>query len=409
MYSSDSAADGGALGGIKVLELNMLSPAAFTTVMLADMGADVIRITRPTTGSDPLEAMWDTPRKVAGNWLDRNKRWLQLDLKSPEGVEVFNALAREADVVVDGFRPGVLDRLGLGYEAISANNPGIVYCAMSGFGQTGPYRLRPAHDLDFLALSGVLSMLGRTGSMPTIPMNVVADYAGASMHAALGIMFALFARVRTGRGQKVDISYLDTTLAVLSASPPVTAWLGGGPEPSPDRGIFTAEFPYYSIYADRDGRLMTISATEPWLFANLCEVVGRPDLVSGAMPGGAFSAQPGPEDARVRAGLAEALRARTREEWFELLGAANVCVGIVNDVPAAFADPQVVARDMALRLDSPDVADGVLHPGVAIKLSETPGQVRTLPAAPGQHTDQILRELGYPAATIAAFHDRKLI
>jgi crotonobetainyl-CoA:carnitine CoA-transferase CaiB-like acyl-CoA transferase len=311
--------------------------------------------------------------------------------------------------VVEGFRPGVLARLGIDYETVRQDNPGIVYCSLAGFGQDGPYRLRPAHDLDFLALSGVLSLMGRHGERPTIPMNLIADYAGASLHAALGIMFALYARERTGTGQQVDISYLDTTLAVLAASPPVTAWLGGAAEPSSERGIFTGEFPYYSIYADRDGRLMSISATEPWLFENLCQLIGRPDLSYGAMPGGAFSAAPTGSDAQVRAGIAEALRAKTREEWFEILGAGNVCVGIVNDVPAAFADPQIEHRQMALRLDTPAAEGGVLHPGIPIKLTATPGSVRTMPAGPGEHTDDILRELGYSDTQIDDLHDRKLV
>lgn len=399
----------GALDGVKVLELNLLSPAALTTVMLADMGAEVIRITRPGTNMDPLEAIYDTPRKVAGNWLDRNKRWMQLDLKSAEGLDVFRALALEADVVVEGFRPGVVERLGIGYATVSRHNPGVVYCSLSGFGQDGPYRLRPAHDLDFLALSGVLGLMGRSGQTPVIPMNLIADYAGASLHAALGIMFALFARQRTGTGQQVDIAYLDTTLSVLAASPPVTAWLGGAAEPSPERGIFTGEFPYYSVYADRDGKLMTISATEPWLFANLCGLLGRPELASGAMPGGAFSARPAEADATVRAELAAEFRKKTRQEWFEILGEANVCVGIVNDVPSAFDDPQVRHRQMALRLDSPTAAEGVLHPGVAIKLSETPGGVRSMPAGPGEHTDEILRELGYRDEQITDLRERKVI
>jgi len=399
----------GALDGVKVLELNVLSPAALTTVMLADMGAEVIRITRPSTDIDPLEAIYDTPRKVAGNWLDRNKRWIQLDLKSPDGLGVFRALAQEADVVVEGFRPGVLERLGIDFDTVRRDNPGIVYCSLSGFGQDGPYRLRPAHDLDFLALSGILSLLGGPGQTPVIPMNLIADYAGASLHAALGIMFALFARQRTGTGQQVDISYLDTTLSVLAASPPVTAWLGGAAEPSSQRGIFTGKFPYYSIYADRDGELMTVSATEPWLFTNLCELLGRPELASGAMPGGAFSAEPGERDAEIRAELAAEFRKKTRAEWFQILGQANVCVGIVNDVPSAFADPQVRHRQMALRLDSPAAGDGVLQPGVAIKLSETPGSVRSMPAAPGEHTDEILRELGYSDEQIADLRERKMI
>lgn len=386
----------GPLDGLKVLELSKLTPAAFTTVMLGDMGAEVTRVTAPADGADPLDARFDSPAKVAANWLDRNKRWIALDLKSPRGKDIFRQLAADADVLVEGFRPGVMGRLGLDYESLQETNPRLVYCSMSAFGQDGPYRLRPAHDLDLIALAGVLGMIGPEGTVPPIPMNLIADYGGASMHAALGVMFALFARERSGRGQYVDISYLDTTFAMLSASPPVTAWLAGGESPSRRRGLFTSGYPFYSVYEDRDGQLMTISATEPWIFRNLCEAVGRPELVEGAMQADVFEAEPSEVSARVRAGLQEAFRSRTRAEWFEILGAANVCVGVVATVEDAYSDPQIRHRGMAMTVHHEDPSVGeILQPGFAIRLSDTPASVRRTAPGIAADTDSVLAELGY--------------
>ncbi|MGF1595470.1 MAG: CaiB/BaiF CoA transferase family protein [Acidimicrobiales bacterium] len=392
----------GALEGIRVIECNRVPPGSLATVLLADMGADVVRVVETGgPGDDGDEAAQARRRqRRAGQWVDRNKRSLSLDLKKPEAQEVLHRLAAEADVFVEGFRPGVTARLGADYETLSARNPRLVYCSLSGFGQDGPYRDFPAHDINYLSLAGVLNQLGPPDAEPTIPLNLVADYAGASMHGALGIMFALFARERTGRGQLVDVAYLDTTISLLSAVPSFMAFLGGGPEPRRGVGTFDGTRPYYTTYTCADGKLLSIGSTEPHLWHNFCDAVHRPDLKVAQLEPGEATRGPRPEQVAAKEEVAALLATRGRDEWFELLTAADVCVGKVYEPHEVFDDPQVRHRQMALDLDVGGAE--ALNPGVAIKLSDTPGGVRFPTPLPGSHTDEILAELGYGPDDVAA-------
>jgi len=397
----------GPLEGIQVIECNRVAPGSLCTVLLADMGAEVIRVVEPDrrradrTAPDDASADAGRRRRRAGQWIDRNKRSLSLDLKKPEAQDVLRQLATGADVFVEGFRPGVMGRLGASYEELSALNPRLVYCSLSGFGQDGPYRDFPAHDLNYLSLAGVLNQLGPPDAEPTIPLNLVADYAGASMHGALGIMFALFARERTGRGQLVDVSYLDATISLLCAVPSFMAFLGGGPEPRRGVGTFDGSRPFYTTYECADGKLLSIGSTEPHLWHNFCDAVGRPDLKPAELQPGEHSRGPRPEQVEAKKEVAALMKSRDRDEWYELLTAADVCVGKVYDPGEVFHDPQVRHRNMALDLDiEVEGAEPVLNPGVAIKLSDTPGGVRFPTPLAGSHTDQILDELGFDAAAI---------
>ncbi len=387
----------GALDGITILELARVAPAELPGMLLADMGADVLKLETPGVRNYGPES----PRQAAFSFVNRNKRSITLNLKSPEGQALFRRLAARADVVIEGFRPGVMKRLGADYETLQKANPRLIYCSLSGFGQGGPYRDHPAHDLNYLSLAGVLGLIGERDRKPVIPLNLVADYAGASLHAALGIALALFARERTGRGQHVDISYLDTTISLLAATPNMRFFFSDGVAPKRGDGFLGGSYPYYAIYETRDGKLLTIGCTESWLWENFCKAIGRPDFARFARTPDQFVRAANAEEAAARGEIEAILRSRDRDEWFEFLVARDVCVGKVYDVDEMVRDPQVVHRQMVIEVDHP-VHGKVREFGVAIKLSDTPGTVRTTAPGPGEHTDAVLRELGLGPGDIAA-------
>lgn len=393
----------GALDGIRILELSRMSPAAFCAMLLADMGADVLKIEMPpgagaSKGRDPkaspgLALPEHDARMAAFDFVNRNKRSLVLNLKASQGQEIFRRLAARADVVIEGFRPGVMRRLGGDYETVRAINPGIVYCSLSGFGQDGPYRDLPGHDLNYISLAGVLGLIGESGRKPAIPLNLIADYGGASLHAALGIALALFARQRTGKGQYVDISYLDTAISLLAASPNLRFLFSDGVAPGRGEGFLGGSYPYYAVYEARDGRLLTIGCLEPRLWQNFCRAIGRPDLSRFAFAPDQFARSANTEEAHARQEIEAIMKTRNRDEWFDFLAKHDVCVGKVYDVEEVFRDPQVLHRRMLAEVEHPAVGQ-VRQAGIAIKLSETPGEIRRLGPTPGQHTDEVLGELG---------------
>ncbi len=396
----------GALDGIKILELARVPPAELPGMLLADMGADVLKIETPggaEHGRDP-----ESERRAAFAFVNRNKRSMTLNLKSPEGQALFRRLAAEADVLVEGFRPGVMRRLGGDYETLRALNPRLVYCSLSGFGQDGPYRDYPAHDLNYLSLAGVLGLIGERDRKPVIPLNLVADYGGAALHGALGIMVALFARERTGRGQQDDISYLDTTVSLLAATPNMRFFFSDGLAPRRGEGFLGGSYPYYAIYETRDGRLLTIGCTEPWLWENFCRAIGRPDLARFARRPDQFVRAANAEEEAARREVEAIIRTRDRDEWFELLVKADVCVGKVYDVEEMVQDPQVQHRQMVIEAHHPRFGK-VRQFGIALKLSDTPGTVRRAAPVPGEHTEEVLRGLGLGAEEIAALRDRGVI
>jgi len=367
--------------------------------MLADMGAVVLKIeTPPTDPSEiPTAQAADEARRAAFQFVNRNKQSIAINLKHPVGQKILHRLAADADVLVEGFRPGVMARLGGDYATLSQINPRLIYCSLSGFGQDGPYHALPAHDINYLSIGGVLNLIGEPDRPPAIPLNIIADYAGASMHGVVGILLALLARQHTGRGQLVDVSYLDTTVSLLAATPMLRDFFFNGSSCGRGEGALGGSFPYYTTYETADGKLLSVGCTEPWLWQNFCTAIGREDLTSYALRSHHFAGLADSAVQQAKKEIQKVLRQKTRDEWFEFFKDKNVCVGPVYTVAETFQDPQVVARDMVVDIE--DSRYGTIRQaGVAIKLSETPGSIRHVGPVLGEHTDTVLEALGYSVA-----------
>ena len=396
----------GVLDGIKVLELARVPPAEMPGMIMADMGADVLKIETPEPDRKHDER-W--VRQTIHAFVNRNKRSMALNMKAPEGQAIFQKLAKSADVVVEGFRPGVMDRLGAGYEALKKSNPRLIYCSLSGFGQDGPYKNYPAHDMNYLSLAGVLNLIGEAGSKkPVIPLNLVADYAGASLHGALGIVLALYAREKTGRGQHVDVSYLDTTLSLLAATPNMRFFFSDGVAPRRGEGFLGGSYPYYAIYETRDRKLLTIGCTEPWLWENFCKAIGHPEYTRFARQPDQFVRAANAEEAAAREAIEGIIKTRDRDDWYDFLVKHDVCVGKVYDVEEMVQDPQINHRQMIVDVEHP-THGRVRQFGIAIKLSDTPGTIRTAAPLSGEHTEAILKDLGLKGDEIAGLRQKKII
>jgi len=386
----------GPLDGIKVLELIRVAPGAFCTMMLADMGAEVLKIETPPTALGEAIPGAEEARQAAFQFVNRNKQSIAINLKHPAGQQLLHKLAADADVVVEGFRPGVMARLGGDYDTLRQINPRLIYCSLSGFGQDGPYRDLPAHDINYLAIGGVLNLIGEPERPPAIPLNIIADYAGASMHGVVGILLALLARQQTGRGQLVDVSYLDTTVSLLAATPMLRNFFLDGSACGRGEGALGGSYPYYTTYETADGKLLSVGCTEPWLWQNFCAAIGREDLAKFALQSAHFASVADSASQQVKQEVQAVLRQKTRDEWCAFFQDKNVCVGPVYTPTETFEDPQVMARQMVV--DVPDQRYGMVRQaGIAIKLSETPGSIRHLGPAIGAHTDVVLERLGVSA------------
>ncbi|HQW09536.1 MAG TPA: CaiB/BaiF CoA-transferase family protein [Steroidobacteraceae bacterium] len=375
-----------ALEGLKVLDLTRLLPGAFCTQLLADYGADVLKIEQPGTG-DYNRQFAPIAKKESGSFLllNRNKRSMTLNLKTGEGRDIFCKLVKEADVIVEGFRPGVMQRLGLGYEALQAVNPRVVYCAISGFGQDGPDALKSGHDLNYMGIAGALQLFGTPGTGPIVPGLSIADVGGGSLMAAFGILTALAARDRTGKGQFVDISMTDGLVSWLCYH--AADYLFAGVEPRGGVQRFLGGAPCYNVYRCADNLHLTLGIIEEHFWHRFCDLIGREDFKSDQWPVG---------DAAERqfACLREAFAAGSRDHWVQTLVAADLPAGPVNTMEEAFRDPQLVHRRMLQHLEHP-VEGRIPQLGFPIKLSDTPGTMRAPPPLLGQHTAAVLRDLGY--------------
>jgi len=389
-----------ALEGITVLDFTRLLPGPFCTQLLCNLGADVIKIEDPKLG-DYMRSVPPIVHDVSYPFLmvNRGKRSLAVDLKTPEGQEIVHKLARRADVVVEQFRPGVMARLGAAYDDLAMMNPKLVYCSFSGYGQTGPYKDLPGHDINFQALAGILSVTsGQDDKRPAIPGVPIADMASA-FNAALAILAALRTRDRIGRGEWIDVSILDTAVTLMVLG--LARFLATGDEPVPGETLLTGVFPFYSLYETKDGRWLSVAAVEPKFWIRMCELVGAPELSERQFADGA-------ERVAATQTLAARFRERTSEDWEAVFAKEQLPITLVKRVSEVVRDPHVKARELLPLIDVPDVGklQVIAHPA---KHAET--KVRDPARVPdkGGNTVEILRSLGYAPRQIQALAKKEVI
>ncbi len=388
------------LASLKILDFSTLLPGPFASLLLADMGAEVLRIESPTR-MDLLRVLppHDGGTSASHAYLNRNKRSLALDLKQPEGLEVVKQLLGEYDIVLEQFRPGVMERLGLGYEALKAINPKLIYVSISGYGQTGPYKDRAGHDINYLALAGLASYTGRADSGP-LPLGMqVADIAGGSLHGVIGLLAAVIARQQTGQGTHLDVSMTDCAFSLNAMAG--AGYLACGAEPGWENQMLNGGS-FYDYYRSRDGRWMSVGSLEPAFMQQLCAALGRPELATlGLSP-------KSEQQQQLKYALTVEFEKHDFAELCELFAGIDACVEPVLSMGEAVRHPQLQARELVTQVPR---GDGSTQAQIAcpLKFSEALPAPRHVGAALGQHTDEVLAELGFGAERIAELRSAKVI
>ena len=384
-----------ALTGLRVLDFTHMPPGMYTTMFLADLGADVLRIERPLQGEDSSDASnfegYQESMSLPYEAFNRNKRSMTLNLKTKAARKIVDRLVQNSDIILEGFRPGVAQRIGLGYDALKTINPRLIYCSMSGYGQDGPYCELPGHDVNYISVAGAQDMIGQRNGPHAIPMNFLADWAGAGLNAVIGILAAVIARQGTGRGQYVDISYTDGVLSLVTAF--AYEYFINGMIYRRGEAFYNGGFPAYNIYQSKDGKYVSIGCFEPWFWENLCKLLGREDFIP-------YEFDEGEKREEIRDYFEKAFLTKTRDEWFDFLKDKDIPVAKVYSIDEVFTDPQVVHRRMLIEVDHP-IRGKVKQVGSPIKLSDTPAEIISGAPLPGQHTAEVLAELGYTEAEIS--------
>jgi alpha-methylacyl-CoA racemase len=387
----------GPLDGVKILEVAALGPAPFAAMMLSDLGAEVLRIDR-ATGTD--SSRFDLSSRGEGSdappldFLSRGRRSVGVDLKSPEGVELLLKLVEAADVIIEGFRPGVMERLGAGPEVCLARNPRIIFGRMTGWGQEGPLASAAGHDINYIALAGALEPIGRRGEKPVPPLNLVGDFGGGGMLLAYGIACALFERTRSGEGQVVDAAMVDGAASLMTFfhGAQQSGWW------NPERGtnLLDGGAHFYDTYETSDGKYISIGAIESKFYAELIAKLG----LEAEEPGGQMDrSRWGEQNERFTA----LFKTKTREEWCEILEGTDACFAPVLSITEASEHPHLRERGTFV-----EVA-GAVQPGPAPRFSRTPCRISGPPPHVGQHTNEALADWGIPAEEIARLRGSKVI
>jgi alpha-methylacyl-CoA racemase len=380
------------LAGIRVLDLTRLLPGSMCTLHLADMGADVIKVEDPWQG-DYGRTMGPRRKTTSLRFLmiNRNKRAVKLDLKQPQGREVFLQLMRDADVIVESFRPGVVDRLGIGYEHVRAVNPRIVYCSISGYGQTGPYREKAGHDLNYCACTGISDQIGLRGGAPVVPNFQIADLVGGSLSAAMAILAALVEVQRTGDGRYIDVSMSDCTLA--HAVTALMTYAETGTTRARGEDFLSGGLPCYAIYATSDNGYMALGALEQKFWRTFCETVDRADLIDKHWVDGKVADS-------VRAEVAAIFASNTQAHWVELFGDIDCCVTPVLSLDESMDNVQLRAREMFVTAEHPREGS-VPQFAFPVKFSDFAFTIERHAPMHGEHTREILTDSGYSDQQIA--------
>ncbi|WP_444438010.1 CaiB/BaiF CoA transferase family protein [Pseudomonas sp. A6] len=383
----------GPLASLKVLDFSTLLPGPFASLLLADMGAQVLRVESPTR-MDLVRVLppHDDGVSASHAYLNRNKRSIALDLKRPEAVEVVKQLVREYDIVLEQFRPGVMDKLGVGYEALKAINPKLIYVSITGYGQTGPYRDRAGHDINYLALAGVASYTGRKDTGP-LPLGVqLADIAGGSLHGVMGLLAAVIHRQQTGEGQQVDISMTDCAFSLNGMAG--AGYLACGVEPGMEAQALNGGS-FYDYYCTRDGRWFSVGSLEPQFMQQFCTAIGRPELAARGL-------SPKAEDQRLlKREIAIEFERRDFADWCERFAAVDACVEPMLPLSEAVEHPQIQARGLVTEVPR---GDGRSQRQMACPIRFSAGlpAPKHIGVAAGAHSAEVLAELGYSDEQVAA-------
>ncbi len=391
----------GPLSGIRILDLSRLLPGAYASQMLADFGADVIKIEEPGSGDYGRFMPPHGPGGMSLYFLaiNRNKRSITLNLKAEQGREIFLRLVSKADIILESFRPGVLERLGLGYEQLKALNPGIIYCAISGYGQDGPYRLRAGHDLNYAGYAGLLDYNRGPDGQPAMPPTQIGDLAGGSYMSVIGILTALVGRAQTGKGRMIDVSMTEGVMSLLPLV--ATAFLNTGKAPQPGQSSLDGGLPCYNIYETKDGKHVTLAALEQKFWHTFCTRIGHLELLPFHLPHG-------PEErATAIEMLQNIFKTKTRDEWIAELADIDSCLGPVYSIDEAFNDPHAQARGVSVSSGNDEKAFRTL-PSFP-RVSDAESEQRYAPPDLGEHTSELLQEAGYSNAEIEEFKTNGVI